>query len=53
MTRREIEKRIDQIEDAMWFMEMGEFIDWPKYRQYKDEVQALTAELKRMMEESL
>lgn len=48
MTKEEILKKIDEIEDKMWWMEMGDFIDWVAYRKLQDEKDRLKATLKSL-----
>ena len=44
MTREERAKRIQELKDAMWYEEMGEYIDWKRYREYEAELRELEAE---------
>lgn len=37
MTEKEIEKRIEQLENMMWFEEMKDFIDWTTYNAWEKE----------------
>lgn len=41
MAKEDILKRIAALEDAIWYQEMGDFIDWAKYNKMKEELKQL------------
>lgn len=38
---KDIQKRIDELEEVLFYLEMADYIDWEKYNRYEKELNEL------------
>ena len=48
MTRQDIMDRIEFLKDLMWYEEMKDYIDWPKYNEWERELKELRKKLNEL-----